>query len=325
MSLSSFVFLATVLSSSFALPSDLNSRQTAAAPNPNAPLPGWTFVGCFTDAVPQQRTLQEHNIVNPGMTPALCTEFCGNFSTPLNFAGTEFTDECYCDFNIQGTAVKVNDTQCNFPCGGDSTIDCGGASLISVYQNSNTGVGPIPTNKAKVGNFVFSGCFKDVVGTSQRTLIQSIPIPGVTIERCTTACGASGFTMAGLEFGQECWCGNQFNPLAGNVTAALTDCSRACEADHTELCGAANRLSVYTVPPVVSSSSAAVPHSSSSTSVAPTVSASTVAISSISAAPTSTSVKTGTTVTATASTVVIPITSILSSPIPISSIVPKLP
>ncbi|KAH9485995.1 WSC domain-containing protein [Psilocybe cubensis] len=256
MSFARLALFASFLSGSLALPSELSQRQ-AAATNPNAALPGWTFVGCFTDAAPATRTLQEHTITNPGMTPLLCTEFCGNFTTPLNFAGTEFTDECFCDFNIQGTAVKVNDTLCNFPCGGDSTLTCGGASLISIFQNNNTGVGPLPTNKAKVGNFTFDGCFKDVDGTDTRTLLESFTVQGgVTIEGCTGTCLANGFTFAGLEFGEECWCGNGFNLPLANITAPLGDCSRACEANPTELCGAANRLSVYSIPPPVVSSSA---------------------------------------------------------------------
>ena len=40
-------------------------------------------------------------------------------------------------------------------------------------------------------------------------------------------------------------CGNEFSLPAANITAAPGDCSRACEADPTELCGAAFRLSVY--------------------------------------------------------------------------------
>ncbi|KDR72273.1 hypothetical protein GALMADRAFT_213303 [Galerina marginata CBS 339.88] len=232
-------------------PTELLKRQSAA--NPNAALPGWTLVGCFSDSNPAGRTLQEHTITNPGMTPALCTAFCGNFTTPLNFAGTEFTDECFCDFNIQGTATKVNDTLCTFPCGGDSTLTCGGAGLISVFQNSNHGVGPVPANKAKVGTWSFDGCFtafyRDAVGTHPRSLLERFTISaGVTIESCTTQCASAGFNISGLEFGEECWCGNSFALPIANITAPLTDCSRACEADHTELCGAASRLSVYTNP-----------------------------------------------------------------------------
>ncbi|KAF8911542.1 WSC domain-containing protein [Gymnopilus junonius] len=229
-----------------ALPSGSHLERRQNGTNPNLALPGWTFVGCFTDADPATRTLQEHTIVNPGMTPALCTEFCGNFTIPQTFAGTEFTSECFCDFNIQGTATQVDDSECDFPCGGDDTLTCGGASLISVFQNSNPGVLPLPANKAQVGTWAFDGCFTDVVGDNPRTLLERFDIPaGVTIESCTDQCAAAGFNITGLEFGEECWCGSAFSLPTANITAAPTDCSRACEADPTELCGASFRLSVY--------------------------------------------------------------------------------
>ncbi|KDR72419.1 hypothetical protein GALMADRAFT_1344106, partial [Galerina marginata CBS 339.88] len=150
------------------------------------------------------RTLQEEHTLSANLTPAVCTAFCSNFTTPLNFAGVEFTDECFCDFNIQGTATKVNDTLCNFPCAGDSTLTCGGSGVVSIFQNSNKGVGPIPANKAKVGAWAFDGCFTDAVGTNPRSLLERFPIPSVTIETCTTQCAATGFSIAGLEFGEEC-------------------------------------------------------------------------------------------------------------------------
>ncbi|KDR71472.1 hypothetical protein GALMADRAFT_229455 [Galerina marginata CBS 339.88] len=226
----------------------LTSLLPDAAPNQNinTALPGWTFVGCSrSDNNPATRTLQEHNIVNPGMTPLLCTQFCGNFATPVNFAGTEYTEECYCDFNIQGTATKVDDSLCDMPCGGDNTLTCGGASLVSVFQNTAS-LAPVPENKAKVGAWTFEGCFSDVVGSNPRTLVERFTIQaGVTIESCTSQCAAAGFNISGLEFGQECWCGNSFALPASNIAVPLSDCSRACEADTTELCGAGNRLSVY--------------------------------------------------------------------------------
>lgn len=30
----------------------------------------------------------------------------------------------------------------------------------------------------------------------------------MTIDRCVDACAASGFKLAGLEYGSECYCGN---------------------------------------------------------------------------------------------------------------------
>ncbi|CAA7271218.1 unnamed protein product [Cyclocybe aegerita] len=211
-------------------------------PNPNGPLEGWTYVGCFTD-IASSRTLLEAVTVDPVLTPAICTEFCqGTTTAPtgFNFAGTEFTSECYCDFNIQGTATQVDDEECSFACAGDPTLNCGGFGRVSVYTNG----GAPPTNKEQVGTWVFSGCHTDAVGGNGRTLLERFDIPeGTSIESCTAQCEATGYSITGLEFGRECWCGNEF--LVEDTEAPLGECSMTCIGDHTELCGAGSRLSVY--------------------------------------------------------------------------------
>lgn len=43
-------------------------------------------------------------------------------------------------------------------------------------------------------------------------------------------------------------CGSSF--LVEDTEAPLSECSRACQADHTEICGASSRLSVYVIDAV---------------------------------------------------------------------------
>lgn len=45
----------------------------------------------------------------------------------------------------------------------------------------------------------------DAVGDNPRTLLERFDIPdGVTAESCTALCADNGFSITGLEFGQEC-------------------------------------------------------------------------------------------------------------------------
>lgn len=45
----------------------------------------------------------------------------------------------------------------------------------------------------------------DAVGDNPRTLLERFDIPdGVTAESCTALCAINGFSITGLEFGQEC-------------------------------------------------------------------------------------------------------------------------
>ncbi|KAF8954267.1 hypothetical protein BDZ97DRAFT_2081809 [Flammula alnicola] len=98
-----------------------------------------------------------------------------------------------------------------------------------------------------------SGAFNfdsDAIDGNGRNLLEWFDIAtGVSVESCTVQCEATGLNITGLEFGQDCCEVSSF--LVANATAPLTDCSRACEADHTELCGASSSLSVYLKDPLV--------------------------------------------------------------------------
>ncbi|KAH9484915.1 WSC domain-containing protein [Psilocybe cubensis] len=282
-----------------ARPSEWNKRQSdTTSANPNDALPGWTFVGCFSDVNHGTVLIGQSFADETNMSPALCTAFCGgNSSTPFNFAGIEHGDQCFCDFSIQGIPIQVNETICNLPCTGDSTLVCGGELLLSVYQNTNEGVGPLPTHKATIGEFVFAGCLRDTDGTDIRTLstplsMEDLP-DGVTAELCTSTCLERGFTMAGMEIGRECWCSNDIDVPLGLIIAPIEECSLACDADPTELCGAPKRLSMYTVPlPPPGEATQLTPVSPAATGVCVSVSSSAsastsvIAISSVSAATT---------------------------------------
>lgn len=129
-----------------------------------------------------------------------------------------------CDFNIQGTAKRVNDTQCNSPCSGDNSYSCGGAGYISIYQDKGHN-GVLPASPDKVGNGRFKGATSlskripalsminsmdvhrdniNVTKTIRRTLSQRVDISaGATIEKCISQCASKAYSISGLEFGQE--------------------------------------------------------------------------------------------------------------------------
>ncbi|KAJ3553098.1 hypothetical protein NM688_g3800 [Phlebia brevispora] len=61
---------------------------------------------------------------------------------------------------------------------------------------------------------------------------------------CQNMCGSKGFSMAGLEYGAECYCGNSF---ANNLGGPIPDsqCSMACAGDSAFMCGGSWALSVF--------------------------------------------------------------------------------
>lgn len=72
----------------------------------------------------------------------------------------------------------------------------------------------------------------------------------MTIESCQSFCNNANYGLSGLEFGQECYCGNA---LQNYAALGKTGCSEVCTGNSSEICGAANLISVYNntdfVPP----------------------------------------------------------------------------
>ncbi|KAF8961440.1 WSC domain-containing protein [Flammula alnicola] len=206
---------------------------------------GWVSLGCYTDSA-ASRTLKTASFTDVNnMTIESCIAFC----TPngYQFAGVEFSRECYCDNVIEAPGTPATDG-CNMACTGNAAEICGGADRINIFNNTAVSIPPPPppaTIKQTAGTYQYKGCFEDGVNGAPRDLLNKITVPGlrgVTAESCTSACQAAGFPLAGLEFAQECWC-DTYMPLV--IPAPDSDCNSPCLADPTELCGAGNRLAIY--------------------------------------------------------------------------------
>ncbi|KJA23963.1 hypothetical protein HYPSUDRAFT_201077 [Hypholoma sublateritium FD-334 SS-4] len=231
--------------------------------NTSPPPPtGWTSAGCYSDT-PTSRTLKVASFTSvTDMTLEACAAFC----TPAGyeFFGVEFSRECYCDNVIESPGAIETDGGCNMPCTGNSAEICGGSSRINIYQSTAISTAPppppssttttatttsanpptpTPTIKQTAGTYQYKGCFEDGVATTWRTLANGLTVSGgVNAERCAAACQAAGFPLAGLEFGQECWC-DTFMEIVD--VRPDSECNKPCVADSTELCGAGSRIAVY--------------------------------------------------------------------------------
>lgn len=65
----------------------------------------------------------------------------------------------------------------------------------------------------------------------------------MTVESCISYCSGKDFIYAGLEYYQECYCGD--NIINGGADTTASDCSFPCTGNSEEVCGAGNRLSMY--------------------------------------------------------------------------------
>ncbi|KAK8133479.1 glyoxal oxidase N-terminus-domain-containing protein [Apiospora sp. TS-2023a] len=65
----------------------------------------------------------------------------------------------------------------------------------------------------------------------------------MTNEDCALFCMDKGYSMAGTEYGAECYCGDK--PNEASTIVDDSECSVPCAGDNTQPCGAGNRLSVF--------------------------------------------------------------------------------
>jgi len=87
-----------------------------------------------------------------------------------------------------------------------------------------------------------TGCFSD---NAQRALSSlSFDSDFMTVDWCVQTCNDRGFSMAGVENGRECYCGNSFMNGAGSPLAA-SHCTMTCPTDK-QLCGGGWAMNVYT-------------------------------------------------------------------------------
>jgi hypothetical protein len=146
-------------------------------------------------------------------------------------------------------------------CAGNQYEYCGAGNRLNVYAKngtvisttsslsspaSATGSTTTPTQtSAAIGipvGWNYDGCYSE--GINGRALNHQQPDSQTnSVENCINTCVGLGYSVAGLEFGAQCFCDN--NLYNGAAPTAGTNCNMACSGNANELCGAGNYLSVY--------------------------------------------------------------------------------
>jgi len=211
----------------------------------------WKGLGCYNDST-SARALEV--MVDAGNTTVeSCVAACQ--ARGFFLAGLEFGRECWCGSELRhGSAFfgddngiehgnfrpSPNAAYCNMGCQGDPSETCGGPALLDVYNFTGTypvGAFVVPS----VDTWVSRGCYSDT--RSSRTLERRVDAGNVTVESCVKECGKQSFTIAGLEYAQECWCGNDIRSPGAPISQGA--CNQACIGNKTEVCGGPDALQVY--------------------------------------------------------------------------------
>ncbi|KAL5633213.1 hypothetical protein ACGC1H_003644 [Rhizoctonia solani] len=202
---------------------------TAALP------PGWSSTSkCITEAS-TGRALVGNSFTSQSLTLDQCVDICDQ--TGFQYAGAEYGAECYCS-NVVSTAngggVEVAASECNMNCAGNSQQKCGAGYRITLYSK-NTVSNPLPTGWVK--NF----CTVD----QDTRVLDGYSFNGgssMTPATCIAACAQRNYILAGVENGNECYCGNIIKRAYPTKDA---DCKTPCSGDDSQSCGGGWRLMVY--------------------------------------------------------------------------------
>jgi hypothetical protein len=226
------------------------------------------FEGCYTDVV-QNRTLAIGMAV-PGGAANMTVENCQNacHAAKYTLAGVEYSAECYCDNQLEhgGGPAPDGNAQCDMTCNGNPSEICGGPNRLNMYSYAGgptssatttttptTSVSTTATSSTTTStgtgtaasipkDWTYRGCWID--NTNGRILIQQPDSSKLTVESCVQTCIGLGYSVAGMEYSTQCFCGNYIFD-GGSLASQDTDCAMTCGGNSSEICGGPNRMSIY--------------------------------------------------------------------------------
>lgn len=115
-------------------------------------------------------------------------------------------------------------------------------ATVTVTVTTSAGTSPA-TSTSVPASWSYKGCFSDNLNARVLTGITLANIGNqVTNTKCVAYCESAGFSLAGTEFADQCFCGNE---LTGSSSLDETKCNMSCDGDFNQTCGGSLALSVY--------------------------------------------------------------------------------
>ncbi|KAH9901771.1 WSC-domain-containing protein [Xylariomycetidae sp. FL2044] len=201
----------------------------------------YKYLGCAFE-IPG-RALVGMSYSDDKMTIESCQTYCRQNNFPL--VGLEAGRECFCGKRIASPAVVSPDATCDMSCGGNQKQNCGGWGKVSLFQSTDFS-GPAPPKSIAGTQWQYQSCYMEPMSPrALQTLIKADD--KMTVEMCTKACGDAAYAYAGLEYGRECWCGQQ--PAPGLEDASDPSCAMQCDmpcgGNAAQICGGRGAITIY--------------------------------------------------------------------------------
>ncbi|KAF2025478.1 galactose oxidase [Setomelanomma holmii] len=226
--------------------SSIQPSSTSAAPPTATGLPlGFDYKGCYVDG-PGFRIMNFQQADDQTMTIASCASKCA--TAGYEIAGMEYSYQCFCDNVIRmNGSLAASESECSTKCAGAASQTCGGPDRLSIWSSQATlKVIQPPKPLQNVSSWKYQGCITDG-GAGQKVFPwQLVNSTGNSPEWCLGKCKEFGYMAAGMEYGEECYCGDLDGiETIGAMPVDESECNTACPGNPEAICGQGLRLTWY--------------------------------------------------------------------------------
>jgi hypothetical protein len=222
------------------------ASTSSADPTPTGLPAGWTYQGCWNEGTTGRALTSYQFPDSQTLTVQGCAQSC--LQMGYNISGVEYSSQCMCGNAIYNGATVTSESACNMACTGNSAETCGSGGHLNIYSNGPPPAFQPPTAQTRGldGAWSYQGCALDNVNQVRTFSWQLIYSGTLTPNICLTQCALYGYMAAGLEYGDECYCGDPANMATTGATFVSDDqCNVVCAGNGSSYCGGGSRLSTY--------------------------------------------------------------------------------
>ncbi|CAM9466102.1 unnamed protein product [Ascophyllum nodosum] len=167
------------------------------------------------------------------LSRAMCAEYCAG----EEYFGTQYGNECWCGWSHGEDVERHGSGTCDYPCLGDEDQTCGGWYSMSLYQYGGSPGADIPEGSK------YLGCYAD--RRFERALSYKLASSNdMTHEWCYDFCKEFNAKYFGIQWGRECFCGEDDEDYAVYGTSL---CDMPCSGNPGLTCGSSLALNVFMI------------------------------------------------------------------------------
>ena len=127
--------------------------------------------------------------------------------------------------------------------GGISAFAASASASALPANKASMAIRAAPTIVSVADGYAYIGCYTEGTGGLALTGPSEAPANAMTVEVCTAFCAQGGYPYAGLEYGQNSFCG--YGLSNGSTNVRDNQCGLPCSGDNSEVCGGEGSLTVY--------------------------------------------------------------------------------